>query len=181
MNTVLVSGIIDSRRQKFWACLVNKVLYLRDWVTLMVVRCIVRDMTDEENTVDTSRKTVKTFVPAYQKEEWKQHAEELDMSQSEFVRTMVQAGRSDFEIEPIRSSEQTTEGVDEDNSREFGERVLSVLSESKYPSWDELVDRLVDDIEEQLDESLQRLQRENQVKYSGRHDGYAVVTENDEN
>lgn len=137
-------------------------------------------MTDNEN-VDTSRKTVKTFVPAYQKEEWKQHAEELDMSQSEFVRTMVQAGRSDFEIEPIQSSKQTTNGNDGGGGREFEERVLSVLSESEYPSWDELVDRLVDDIEEQLDESLQQLQRENQVEYSGRHDGYAVVTENNEN
>lgn len=136
-------------------------------------------MADEED-VDTSRKTVKTFVPAYQKEEWKRHAEELDMSQSEFVRTMVQAGRSDFEIEPIQPAEPDSNSSEGGNGREFEERVLSVLSESEYPSWDELVDQLVDDIEEQLDESLQRLQRENRIEYSGRHDGYAVVTENDE-
>jgi Arc/MetJ-type ribon-helix-helix transcriptional regulator len=136
-------------------------------------------MADEED-VDTSRKTVKTFVPAYQKEEWKRHAEELDMSQSEFVRTMVQAGRSDFEIEPIQSAEPDSNSSERGDDRGFEERVLSALSESEYPSWDELVNQLVDDIEEQLDESLQRLQRENRIEYSGRHGGYAVVTENDE-
>jgi len=136
-------------------------------------------MADEED-VDTSRKTVKTFVPAYQKEEWKRHAEELDMSQSEFVRTMVQAGRSDFEIEPIQSAEPDSNSSERGDDRRFEERVLSALSESEYPSWDELVNQLVDDIEEQLDESLQRLQRENRIEYSGRHGGYAVVTENDE-
>ncbi|WP_115862968.1 DUF5805 domain-containing protein [Halorussus litoreus] len=55
-------------------------------------------MSADEN-VDASRKTVKTFIPAYEKTEWKRHADELGMSQSEFVRTMVQAGRRDFEIE----------------------------------------------------------------------------------
>ncbi|WP_256391029.1 DUF5805 domain-containing protein [Natronoarchaeum rubrum] len=45
---------------------------------------------------DTSRTAVKTYVPAYQKRLWAEHAEELGMSQSEFVRTMVQAGRRGF-------------------------------------------------------------------------------------
>lgn len=134
-------------------------------------------MTDESD-VDTSRKTVKTFVPAYQKEEWKRHADDLDMSQSEFVRTMVQAGRSDLEIEPATSPNSDADG-DDDGGREFEERILSVLAQSEYLSWDELVERLTNDIEERLDESLQRLQTENRIKYSGRHGGYAVVTEND--
>ena len=43
------------------------------------------------------RTSVRTYVPEYQKEAWAAHADELDMSQSEFVRTMVQAGRSGFE------------------------------------------------------------------------------------
>lgn len=45
---------------------------------------------------DTSRTAVKTYVPAYQKRLWADHADELGMSQSEFVRTMVQAGRHGF-------------------------------------------------------------------------------------
>lgn len=39
---------------------------------------------------------VTTRVPAYQKEAWRADAEELGMSQSEFVRTMVQAGRREL-------------------------------------------------------------------------------------
>jgi hypothetical protein len=46
---------------------------------------------------DVERTSVKTYVPSYQKKEWKTHADELGMSQSEFVRTMVQAGRRGFE------------------------------------------------------------------------------------
>lgn len=45
---------------------------------------------------DDERKTAKTYIPAYQKEEWKEHADELGMSQSEFIRCMVQAGRKVF-------------------------------------------------------------------------------------
>ena len=132
-------------------------------------------MADEED-VDTSRKTVKTFVPAYQKDEWKRHADELDMSQSEFVRTMVQAGRRDFEIETVTPQSNTDiDDGDGSSGRGFEERILSVLSRSEYLSWDELVKRLTNDIEDQLDETLQQLQTENRIKYSGRHGGYAVV------
>src|SRR6056297_3280818 len=42
------------------------------------------------------RRSVKTYVPAEQKDRWREHADELGMSQSEFVRTMVQAGRRGF-------------------------------------------------------------------------------------
>jgi len=45
---------------------------------------------------DTERVTVRTYVPKYQRDEWDDHAEDLDMSRSEFIRTMVQAGRRTF-------------------------------------------------------------------------------------
>jgi len=64
-------------------------------VTLKVTESIGRRVTTERD-ADTSRTAVKTYVPAYQKRLWADHADELGMSQSEFVRTMVQAGRSDF-------------------------------------------------------------------------------------
>ena len=44
------------------------------------------------------RRSVKTYVPAEQKDRWQEHADELGMSQSEFVRTMVQAGRRGFSL-----------------------------------------------------------------------------------
>ncbi|NEU56978.1 DUF5805 domain-containing protein [Halorussus sp. MSC15.2] len=136
-------------------------------------------MASDEN-VDTTRKAVKTFVPAYQKEEWKRHADELDMSQSEFVRTMVQAGRRDFDIETAESESGSASKVDEaGDGEELADHVLSVLSASEYLSWDELVDELTNNIEDRLEESLQRLQSENRIQYSGRRDGYTLVTGND--
>jgi len=48
---------------------------------------------------ETERSTVMTYVPAYQKAEWKEHAAELGMSQAEYVRTMVQSGRKGFEFD----------------------------------------------------------------------------------
>lgn len=133
---------------------------------------------------DTSRATVKTYVPAYQKSEWQRHAEELDMSQSEFVRVMVQAGRRSFDpsegTSTLEGSEtDTAEGDTADGSddvtRSLDERVVEVLAREDHPSWEELLAQLTDDIEQRLEASMERLQRENRVGYSGRRDGYALL------
>lgn len=61
------------------------------------------------STMGSDREQVRTYVPPWQKEEWKEKAEEWNMSQSEFVRTMVQAGKLWFEemdTESIKSGEQ---------------------------------------------------------------------------
>ena len=52
----------------------------------------------ELETSNDTRVTINTYVPEYQRDLWKQHAELLDMNLSEFVRAMVQAGRRDFDI-----------------------------------------------------------------------------------
>jgi hypothetical protein len=124
------------------------------------------------------RTAVMTYVPAYQKERWAEHADRLGMSQSEFVRTMVQAGRRDFDV-PERPSgddgsvESANEG--ENSPGAFEESVLDALSVSEHRSWDELLDALTEDIEDRLDETLQALQAANRVQYSGRHGGYAIA------
>jgi hypothetical protein len=126
---------------------------------------------------DTTRTSVKTYVPAYQKERWERHAERLGMSQSEFVRAMVQAGRRDFEI----PGEGDDQGADGDAPREsaeespLDERVIHILDGADYLSWDELVGELTDDIEDRLEATLQDLQADNRVQYSGRRGGYTVV------
>ncbi|AEM56863.1 hypothetical protein HISP_06385 [Haloarcula hispanica N601] len=130
---------------------------------------------------DSERTTVRTYIPAYQKEQWQAHAEELDMSQSEFVRTMVQAGRSGFE--PV-ASETTESDAAESESEEprspdatpggdgLEDRVREILADGDYYEWDDLLAELTDDIEERLEETLQELQSNNEVQYSGRHGGY---------
>ncbi len=129
------------------------------------------------------RVAVKTYVPQYQKQEWKDHADELEMSTSEFVRTMVQAGRSDIALPDGRSPAGSGEPSDSrapshvvsDGSSGFKPRIEAVLGKRGALEWDELVDALVDDVESELDEALQDLQAENAVVYSGRIGGYTLV------
>jgi hypothetical protein len=132
---------------------------------------------------DTDRTVVKTYVPAYQKSEWIDHAEELDMSQSEYVRTMVQAGRRDFEVDPYPDAgevgdggaETVDSGTDGDES-EFEDRVYGLLA-TETRTWDDLLEALTDDVEERLEDALQALQAQNRVVYSGRAGGYEAVEE----
>ncbi|MFA9504569.1 DUF5805 domain-containing protein [Natrinema sp. H-ect1] len=125
------------------------------------------------DSADTSRKSVKTYVPAYQKSEWQSHADDLDMSQSEFVRTMVQAGRKGFDPEPNATAEPDSSGSDPGGNA-LETQVLELLESDTY-SWDELLEAVADDIESRLDETLEELQADNRIRYSGRHGGYTVV------
>jgi hypothetical protein len=115
------------------------------------------------------RKAVKTYVPAYQKAIWADHADELDMSQSEFVRTMVQAGRTKFEF----SSPESDTGETEDVS----ERVRSVLRERGPLGWEELMEELTRGLEGDVEDSLEALQASNEVLYSGKRGGYLLTDE----
>ena len=131
--------------------------------------------------LDKSRTSVKTYVPTYQKEEWQRHAERLDMSQSEFVRTMVQAGRRDFEV-PAPGGDSTAsdgEGEAETSALDLESQVAAALAPGEYRSWDDLVTRLTDDVEARLDDALQSLQSADRIRYSGREGGYTFVEDSD--
>lgn len=139
-----------------------------------------------DSDVDTSRTTVRTYVPAYQRDEWDEHADELDMSRSEFVRTMVQAGRRGFGesgaengrdpgSNPRGEEPETPEGGAGDLETEpMEERVLEILSEDEFLAWDELLGALTEDMEDRLESTLQELQAANRVRYSGRNGGYTL-------
>lgn len=130
----------------------------------------VQNMPDSQE-ADTSQAVVKTYVPTYQKDEWAQHADRLDMSQSEFVRTMVQAGRRGFELTPEKPDDRGgTPGGDG-----LEDRVLALLDREEQLAWDELVAALTDDVEDRLEDTLASLQDENRVRYDGRRGGYTVT------
>ncbi|MFB6220799.1 MAG: DUF5805 domain-containing protein [Halolamina sp.] len=119
---------------------------------------------------------VKTRVPAYQREEWKAAADRLDMSQSEFFRAMVQAGRSGFEG---GESAAATSSPEEDRSSDANpggngleDRVISALSADEATPWDALLEELLGDFEQRLEETLQTSDR---VRYSGREGGYVLT------
>ncbi len=132
---------------------------------------------------DEDRVSVQTYVTESQRNRWREEATDLDMSQAEYVRTMVQAGRRDFDLytrgrdlntnaeDPVEAGiEDATPGVDGLNSR-----VLDVLRESEFADWDELLAGVTENIEAQLEEALDELQSEDRIRYSGRHGGYTVV------
>lgn len=123
--------------------------------------------------VDEDRTTVRTYVPAYQKEEWNKHADELDMSLSEFVRTMVQAGRRGFG--PDKNPDESDPGDETPGEDDLEDHLLDLLAREDHHTWEELVNGLTSDIEDRLDETLDRLQHENRVRYSGRRGGYTLV------
>lgn len=122
---------------------------------------------------DTSRTAARTYVPAYQKAEWQHHADKLEMSLSEFIRTMVQAGRRGFtdgdRAEPDQPSEPTSAGT-----ADLETQVVSVLADSGPLSWDDLLTAVTGEIESQLEDTLQDLQAANRVQYSGREGGYVL-------
>ncbi len=131
-------------------------------------------MTDEG---DTTRSTVMTYVPAYQKARWKAHADELGMSQAEYVRTMVQAGRNGFEIEPNPTDLEGSSGSANPWGDGLETRVLTAFNSATILSWETLVDELSSNFEDRLEETLESLQQENRIRYSGRHGGYMLVDE----
>jgi hypothetical protein len=122
---------------------------------------------------DADSVAVKTYVPPYQKERWREHADRLGMTQSEFVRTMVQAGRRDFEVPDPPGREESGEG----DGSGLEPLVRGALDPEQHRSWDDLLEALTEDLEERLEETLASLQEENVVQYSGRRGGYTLVEE----
>ncbi|WP_232688478.1 DUF5805 domain-containing protein [Halobacterium zhouii] len=118
----------------------------------------------------TDRAVVKTYVPPDQKQQWTEHAEDLDMSQSEFLRTMVQAGRRDF------LSDVEEGGSPDANPRGGGleDRVLESLSADEVVTWDELVATVSGDLEDRLDETIQSLTEAGQIRHDPREGGYTL-------
>ena len=132
---------------------------------------------------DDERVAVRTYVPAWQRERWREEAEDRGMSQSEFVRTMVQAGRRGFDLDGSEGAGQSnpleggdrdvTPGVEAGGDR-LEERVVELVEREGPLEWDGLVDGLVGDFEDRLEGVLDELQSTNRLKHSGRAGGYVV-------
>lgn len=133
-----------------------------------------------ESDADTSRTVVQTYVPAYQRDVWDEHADELDMSRSEFVKTMVQAGRQYFGKQPAALDESADTTADEAGTEGLDTQIVSYLSRTDAATWDELLAGVTGDIETRLENSLQQLQDDGKVRYSGRDGGYVLMEETDE-
>lgn len=129
------------------------------------------------------RVSVQTYVPADQRDQWRDEAEELDMSQAEYVRSMVQAGRRSFSLDTggteladtDRSPEEPASPDATPGDNGLKDRVLEVLRDSEVADWDDLRGSVTDDIDERLEAALEELQAGDVIRYSGRRGGYTVI------
>ena len=126
------------------------------------------------------RVSVQTYVPAAQRRAWRDEADEMDMSQAEYVRSMVQAGRRSFALgdgESIGAGTGEASGSPDANPGGSGlkDRVLDVLEADGVADWEDIRAAVTDDIDDRLEEALSELQSEDTIRYSGRRDGYVVV------
>jgi hypothetical protein len=128
---------------------------------------------------DDERVAVQTYVSSAQRDQWQREAERKDMSQAEYVRTMVQAGRRSFDLDGSATTESETRGPQDPTTTpgvaDLKDRVLDVLQETEFADWDALLSGITEGIEERLEETLEELQSEDRIRYSGRHDGYTVI------
>lgn len=139
------------------------------------------DMSDSDQ--DTSQVVVQTYVPAYQRNEWDEHAGDLDMSRSEFVRTMVQAGRRGFGEDEDGDLHDGVDANPQDESmqreNELKPEILKALQNDPV-SWEELIERIVGDIESQVETTLKELEDADKLRYSGPKGGYVLTTETEQ-
>lgn len=123
------------------------------------------------------RTTVRTYVPKHQYETWADEANSMDMSLSEFVRSMVQAGRRGFDLEGSNGKNHSTpeEGhlqASDPRGQGLEDRVLSTLDSEGVAEWDVLVEELSGDFEEQLESALDALMESGEIKLDHRRGGY---------
>ena len=124
----------------------------------------------------TDRVSVQTYVPAGQRDRWRREADELDMSQAEYVRTMVQAGRRSFDLEGGETAADEPRPPDATPRGEgLKDRILDALDEGGVTDWETLLSAVTDDVEARLEEALRELQSEGRVRHSPREGGYTVV------
>lgn len=129
---------------------------------------------------DSERTRVQTYVPRYQKDVWQDHADDLEMTQSEFVRTMVQAGRRGFLSNAEGRDSQPSGGASsspDPPGERIEEAVTELLEREGSLDWDQLVEHLTADVEDRLDDALAALQDANRLRYSGRDGGYVLTDE----
>ena len=123
----------------------------------------------------TDRVSVQTYVPADQRDRWRREADELDMSQAEYVRTMVQAGRRSFGLGGETTADEPSSPGATPGGEGLKDRILDALDEGGITDWETLLSAVTDDIEARLEEALRELQSEGRVRHSPREGGYTVV------
>jgi len=137
-------------------------------------------MTDETpEDADTKRVSARTYLPEYQRDIWDDHADRLDMTRSEFIRSMVQAGRRGFTGDDIDETPGAGDAGDDRLPAIASDTVLTALEQLDTIRYEELQEILVEDMTRALDAALDELQAENTIRHT-RDEGYTLVEEDDD-
>jgi len=132
-------------------------------------------MTDESDPV-----TVSTRIPKAQRDRWREDADALDMSQSEFVRAMVQAGRRGFSSNGANGNAVETDVAAADpRGSDLRTAILDVLRREGELEWAEIADAVIGDVEDDVEGELLALQARDEVRHSPQRGTYAVAGEPD--
>lgn len=123
------------------------------------------------------RVSVTTHVPEHQRDEWREHANALDMSQSEFVRSMVQAGRRDFTLQPVESTNPEEPQTPTANPRgdALNTRILESIETIDQPDTDAILEELSDNLESRVTSAIEKLQANNRIRYNGTNRCYERI------
>ena len=112
-----------------------------------------------ESDHDSGGTVLNVYVPEHERVDWEQHADELGLEMSRYVREMVKSGRRPWYSENYRVQ---PEG-DEPN-QELEEQILAALSEAGPLSNDEVYEAITNQLQSRVDEKLMELREDNRIE-----------------
>lgn len=119
-----------------------------------------------ESHQDIEGTVLNVYLPKSQKEEWEQHAAEMDLELSRYVREMVQSGRrpwfSGDTERPVKNQSADTEPLKQ--------QILEGLQRSQSLDYEELLEVVTDNIQNRLDRAITELKEEGRVHQNPRGD-----------
>jgi hypothetical protein len=127
---------------------------------------------DVGDTDDGAGPTLEIEVPANLQRVWEHQAKQAKLSVSEYVVRMTEAGRMSVQMQPAGGGDAAAMSVEQ-----LTEEVVEQLRHEEAVAWEELLDAISKNLEEQLEEALERLQEDGVVRYSGLQGGYRLVEE----
>lgn len=110
------------------------------------------------------KQSVKTYVPASQKQLWQEHAASLDMTLSEYVRCMVQRGKSAYAMDDLDTPSQPSNP----RGNTSKEGLLDIIDSESATSFDIIVDSYTTHIENEVEAGLVALEQDNLIKQTPR-------------
>ncbi len=113
---------------------------------------------------DSEKVNIGFEVPKRERAQWQDHADELNMSYSEYYRSMIRAGQREFGL----ADETPTDDTQNDD---LEARIRDQLSPDQPVQFDDLVDAIVGDLEDEIEDVLMNL---DEATYRPRSGGYVL-------